>query len=269
VSIFISGRPMWVNPELNASDAFVAAFLPGGEGGGIADVIFRKPDGGIRHDFHGKLSYSWPNRADQTPLNVGDKGYDPLFAFGYGLKYGENGDVPLVSVERPEGGGLPEGVLFGRGAVPQGWSLAFEPAGGGQIKGVDRRAQEDSRQLTWSGTGPATVAIRANPPLDLSRETTGQLSLVVDYRVDNPPSASVTLAMGANSVPITGALRSAPVGQWQTLTVPLGCFAKSGGDEMKVLTTPLAIATGGKLVLTISDVRVLSATVPQDQCGAP
>ena len=38
---------------------------------------------------------------------------------------------------------------------------------------------------------------------------------------------------------------------------------------MKALTTPLAIATGGKLVLSISDVRVLSATVPQDQCGAP
>ena len=39
VSIFLSGRPLWVNPELNASDAFVAAWLPGSEGGGIADVI--------------------------------------------------------------------------------------------------------------------------------------------------------------------------------------------------------------------------------------
>jgi beta-glucosidase len=268
VSVFLSGRPMWVNPELNASDAFVAAFLPGGEGGGIADVLFRKPSGAVNHDFHGKLSYSWPKRADQTPLNVGDKGYDPLFAFGYGLKYGQKGDLPQLSEERPKGGGLPEGVLFGRGAVPQGWSLAFEPATGGAIKGVDRRAQEDSRQITWSGTGPATVAIRANPPLDLSRETTGQLSLVVDYRVDSPPTAPVTIAMATKPVPIGGVLRSAPVGQWQTLTVPLGCFAK-GGDEMKALTTPLAITTAGQLKLTISDVRVLSATVPQDQCGAP
>ena len=43
VSIFLSGRPMWVNPELNATDAFVAAFLPGGEGGGVADVSCARP----------------------------------------------------------------------------------------------------------------------------------------------------------------------------------------------------------------------------------
>ncbi|HEX8937369.1 MAG TPA: exo 1,3/1,4-beta-D-glucan glucohydrolase [Sphingomicrobium sp.] len=264
VSIFLSGRPMWVNPEINASDAFVAAFLPGSEGGGISDVIFRRTDGRINHDFHGKLGYSWPKRADQTPLNVGDKAYDPLFAFGYGLKYGENGDLPQLSEERPKGGGLPEGVLFGRGAVPQGWSMAFEPPSGGQIKGVDRRAQEDSRQLTWTGAGPATLAIHANPALDLSRETTGQLSLVVDYRVDAPPSAPVTLS----AVPITGALRSSPVGEWRTLTVPLGCFEKAGAT-MKNLTVPFKITTAGQLKLTISDVRVLSATVPQDQCGAP
>ena len=264
VSIFLSGRPMWVNPEINASDAFIAAFLPGGEGGGISDVIFRKADGRANPDFRGKLSYSWPKRADQTPLNVGDKGYDPLFALGYGLKYGQKGDLPKLSEERPRGGGLPEGVLFGRGAVPQGWSLAFEPAGGGQIKGVDRRAQEDSRQIIWSGTVPATVAIHANPPLDLSRETTGQLSMIVDYRVDSPPNAPVTLG----GVPITGVLRSAPVGEWRTLTVPLGCFAAKGADMSK-LGVPFAITTAGQLKLTISDVRVLSATVPQDQCGAP
>ncbi len=111
----------------------------------------------MRYDFRGKLSYSWPKRADQTPLNVGDKGYDPLFAFGYGLHYGQTGDLPQLSEERPKGGGLPEGVLFGRGAVPQGWSFAFEPASGGQMKGIDRRAQEDSRQLMldrqWPGNG--------------------------------------------------------------------------------------------------------------------
>jgi beta-glucosidase len=137
------------------------------------------------------------------------------------------------------------------------------------MKGIDRHAQEDSRQLSWTGTGPATAAIHANPPLDLSRETTGQLSLVIDYRVDSPPTAPVTLAMGASSVPIGGVLRAAPVGQWQTLTLPLGCFAKTSGDAMKALTTPLAITTAGQLQLAISGVRVLSATVPQDQCGAP
>ena len=268
VSLFLSGRPMWVNPELNASDAFVAAFLPGGEGGGVADVLFRKPDGSINYDFHGKLSYSWPKRADQTPLNIGDKDYDPLFAFGYGLRYGQKGELPQLSEERPKGSGLPEGVLFGRGTVPQGWSFGFEPASAGQMKGVDRRAQEDSRQFTWPGTGPATVALRTNASLDLSRETTGQLSMVIDYRVDSPPTAPVTLSAATATVPIGGTLRSGQVGEWRTLTVPLGCFAKRGADMSK-LSVPVSITTSGRLTLTISDVRVLSATVPQDQCGAP
>ncbi len=67
VSVFISGRPLWVNPQLNASNAFIAAWLPGSEGGGIADVLFRRPDGAIRYDFRGKLAFSWP----RTPLQFG------------------------------------------------------------------------------------------------------------------------------------------------------------------------------------------------------
>ena len=54
---------------------------------GVADVLFRGNDGRVAHDFRGRLSYSWPRRADQTPLNVGDRVYDPLFAYGYGLSY--------------------------------------------------------------------------------------------------------------------------------------------------------------------------------------
>jgi beta-glucosidase len=270
VSVFLSGRPMWVNPELNASDAFVAAFLPGGEGGGIADVLLRKADGSVNHDFVGKLSYSWPKRADQTPLNVGDANYDPLFAYGHGLRYGQAGELAQLSEERPAGGGTPEGVLFGRGTTPEGWTFGFQGEGG-QVRGVDRRAQEDARVFTWPGNRAATVAIQANQPLDLSRDFTGQLSLVLDYRVDRRPTGPVTLTMQSGtargaSVPIAGVLRSAPVGQWQTLTLPLGCFAQ-GLDPAK-LTTPLLIETAGQLGLAISDVRVISATVPQNQCGA-
>ena len=89
VSVFVTGRPMWVNPELNASDAFVVAWLPGTEGGGIADVIFRGADGQAPHDFRGRLTFSWPAEPLQTPLNVGDPDYAPLFPYGFGLRYGD------------------------------------------------------------------------------------------------------------------------------------------------------------------------------------
>jgi beta-glucosidase len=91
--VFLSGRPLYVTPEINAAEAFVAAWLPGSEGGGIADLLFRKPDGTIQYDFRGRLSFSWPRSPDQTPLNVGDANYNPLFPFGYGLDYAHPQDL--------------------------------------------------------------------------------------------------------------------------------------------------------------------------------
>jgi beta-glucosidase len=91
VSVLLSGRPLCVNPELDASDAFVAAWLPGSEGGAVADLLFRAADGSVAHDFTGRLPYSWPRRPDQTPLNRGDESYDPLFPFGFGLSVADGG----------------------------------------------------------------------------------------------------------------------------------------------------------------------------------
>ncbi len=88
VSVFLSGRPLWVNPELNASTAFVAAWLPGTEGGGVADVLFRDNEAQVHFDFTGKLSYSWPIDPSQVSLNRNDPNYEPLFPYGFGLTYG-------------------------------------------------------------------------------------------------------------------------------------------------------------------------------------
>ena len=89
VAVLLTGRPLWMNPELNAADAFVVAWLPGTEGGGVADVLFRNAQGTVDHDFRGTLSFSWPRHALHNPLNVGDPDYDPLFPFGFGLRYAD------------------------------------------------------------------------------------------------------------------------------------------------------------------------------------
>ena len=81
IVILISGRPMIINDVLNNSNAFIAAWLPGTEGEGIADVVFGD------FDFTGKLSMTWPKSMDQIPINYGDNDYDPLFKFGFGLSY--------------------------------------------------------------------------------------------------------------------------------------------------------------------------------------
>ena len=91
VSVFLSGRPLWTDPELEASSAFVAAWLPGSEGAGVADVLFRADDGSVHHDFSGKLSFSWPAAPDQPPVNRNDAVYEPRFPYGFGMTYGEAG----------------------------------------------------------------------------------------------------------------------------------------------------------------------------------
>jgi beta-glucosidase len=81
VVVVVSGRPLILGDVADTADAIVAAWLPGSEGQGVADVLFGdyKPTG--------KLSFTWPRTMAQIPLNVGDSPYDPLYAFGFGLSY--------------------------------------------------------------------------------------------------------------------------------------------------------------------------------------
>ena len=81
VLILISGRPMIITPYLEHVDAVLAAWLPGTEGTGVADLLF----GDVSPTA--KLSFSWPRDMSQIPINYGDKTYDPLFPLGYGLTY--------------------------------------------------------------------------------------------------------------------------------------------------------------------------------------
>jgi beta-glucosidase len=81
VVVLLSGRPMILDNVIDKADAFIAAWLPGTEGDGVADVLFGdyKPTG--------KLSFSWPRTMAQIGVHQGDAGYDPLFKYGYGLSW--------------------------------------------------------------------------------------------------------------------------------------------------------------------------------------
>ncbi|KAK2975355.1 hypothetical protein RJ640_009709 [Escallonia rubra] len=79
VVVIISGRPVVIEPYVPKMDALVAAWLPGTEGQGVADVLFGD------YGFTGKLARTWFKTVDQLPMNVGDSHYDPLFPFGFGL----------------------------------------------------------------------------------------------------------------------------------------------------------------------------------------
>ena len=82
VVVLLSGRPLIINRELAVSDALFAAWLPGSEGQGIADVLFGD------HDFQGRLSFNWPASGEPIFNPDADQSENILFSQGYGLSYG-------------------------------------------------------------------------------------------------------------------------------------------------------------------------------------
>ena len=279
VAVFLSGRPLWLNREINAADAFVAAWLPGSEGGGIADVLLRGADGKVQHDFKGKLSYSWPRRADQFANNHGQPGYDPLFAFGYGLTYADNGDLaPLPEDPGIDPDAARTNTWFEHGVATTGLTLRMvggqegtamdivHPAaktadGALDMTAINHERQEGARLFAWNGDG--TVQLRANAPIDLGRETNGDVFVVATLRVDALPAdgkASVVVGCGAGcsaELPVGEALAALPKGEWTRLGVQLKCLRAAGADTSK-LDMPFALraGAGAKIALT----RVVAST---------
>ena len=273
VAVFLSGRPLWVNREINASDAFVAAWLPGSEGGGIADVLLRDGQGKVAHDFSGKLSYSWPRSAAQTPLNVGQGGPAPQFEYGYGLRYGEDGNIASLS-EDPglDLSAIQSARFFEKGALAKGWRLRVSHAGtptyftgtaGSKnasvaVTAVDHKAQEDAWRYGWVEGGPSSVAFVAPDALDLSRETNGDVLLLMTLRVETlaPKETALFAECGDDCVGrvLVGAqLAALPVNQWLRVGIPLKCFAAAGANMGK-LTVAAGIESIAGYRLSISEV---------------
>ncbi len=277
VAVFLSGRPLWVNREINAAGAFVAAWLPGSEGAGIADVLLRGSDGRVQHDFKGKLSFSWPRTGTQYANNVGQKDYDPLFAFGFGLTYADNGDLaPLPEASGVTGNESATGVFFARGDAGPGMALRLEQAAGQgltvtrvpdalpddrlKITGVDHLAQEDGRRLAWSGKGEAVAALQSHTALDLQRESNGDLMLLTTLRVDAAPQGEAWLSVGCGAgcsarIAIGPSLAALPQGQWKRVGVPLKCLAKAGA-KLDAIDRPWSVVTGDAMTISVSRVAL-------------
>ena len=262
VSVFLSGRPMWTNPEINASDAFVAAWLPGSQGDGVADVLVAGRNGKPKRDFTGKLSFSWPRTA-ASPVQ------DPLFPYGYGLSYRDRSRVPVLS-EAPGvdiAAALNVERYFAAGRALAPWSLTISDSGGARpvesaaaasptgvlaVRSVDLAAQEDAKQFVWNGSGQGTVSL-SGPAADLSRQRDNGLALAVDWRVDIAPASRVVLSFGDQPVDITDAVRAAPLGRVATTRVPLRCFARA---DIARIGFPFSLATEGAFGVTVAHVRL-------------
>ncbi len=280
VSVFLSGRPMWVNPEMNQSDAFVAAWLPGTAGDGIADVLVAGKGGKAKHDFKGKLSFSWPKSANDVELNVGDADYDPLFAYGYGLSYAKGSIVGQLPTDEKLAGSKKVDLtkLMFAGVAQSPWSMQVSDAGGaatlggsfGVSKGeavrvlaADDKAQEDMRLVKFTGAGSLSLITQ---PVDMQREANGDMAVKFAYRVDEATGAKLTFGGkcgGSNDcggqLDLTDQFKAMRGKGWQTATIKLSCLANAG-VYMGFLTSPFTLQSSGGFTVGLKEVTLVSNT---------
>jgi beta-glucosidase len=268
VSVFLSGRPMWCNPEINMSDAFVAAWLPGSEGGGVSDMLFRRDPS---YEFTGRLSFTWPGSADVPHDNASYKA-QALFELGYGLSYDSNKTVDELS----EISGLENaqtastGNYFGKGAAVAPWDLwlhtgdlrkqvaSYPTSTGGLIVSkTDHEAQEDALRMKWTTSEGEQFRISSASPSDISRETNGAMELTFSARSFTSENALVKIGMGCDAdSPCDKTLDiNIESGDWQEYRISLSCFADLGVDMRKISTALMLTAEGGTDI-GLSNVRL-------------
>lgn len=232
VAVFLSGRPLWMNREINAADAFVAAWLPGSEGAGVADILFGKTKA------TGRLSFSWPATCEGGPLNSAQ---GALFPLGFGLSLDDtpasasasvSGVAPLdedcgfIGAGAPSdwyaNGRLATGITAtaGTGDLPN----LRGAAGGVVARGVDKERQEDAREITFG------------PGAELTLAGEGDGAVLVEYSIDRAPAGTVQLELGDKSMDVSGELTLAAGKGWREMVLTPQCL-DTAGDSLTIRTT--------------------------------
>lgn len=245
VAVFLSGRPMFVGAEMNIADAFVAAWQPGSQGQGVADVLVAGKDGKPARDFTGRLPFAWPQDA-RAPM------VDPLFPAGYGLSYAQPAKMGKVN-EDPrveQGPALSDTAYIRHGRVIEPWRLGLDSTV--TMRAVDLMAQEDARQFTWSGKGDIAVD---GPPVDMERYLNGGFALRLDWRVDAAGTSPVTVSFGGVRLDVTTLVGATAPGKAGTLMIALKCFAQHGAPIMAI-GTPLRMGADKGFVISLRNAGI-------------
>lgn len=293
VTVFLSGRPLWVNKELNASDAFVAAWLPGSEGQGIADVLLTSPNGTIQYDFSGKLSFSWPKYDDQYLLNVGQAHYDPLFAYGYGLTYSQRAELaPLSELTRavaPQNAADQTALFVRNLADGMLWALSDDTAllkrinapsaisADGKsvtMQSVNLAYQEDGRKFVWQNTGKAASASLTYANATELTELISNKYLQMRVRLDQAAVAEVKIAVMCqqnrclNAAIMQSLLQNMSPGKWYSIALPVQCDSKL--PAAFVAEEAVRFSTTQPFSLAVADIALVNTVQPSAmvlECG--
>ena len=262
VSVFLSGRPMWANTEINNSDSFVAAWLPGSEGGGISDMLFKTDPS---FDFTGRLSFTWPASAVVSKNNN-----QALFEIGYGLSYTSTDQIDFLS----ENSGLENseiastGEYFNKGDVVAPWDIwlisgklekqiaSFPSSVGGLIiSKTDHMAQEDALRINWTKSDGDYFRISSVKPNDLTRQSNGAMKLAFNAKSFTGSDSTLQIGQCDDSFNCNKTLEIKISGEWKEYLIPLSNFEELGIDMSKIISSILIKAEAG-VDIGLSNVRL-------------
>ena len=266
ITVLVAGRALYTNDLMNLSDSFVAAWLPGTEGKGVADVLFKGA-----HDFKGKLSFSWPKSVCQGAVNLGDKNYAPLFAYGYGLGYASGAKVGQLDAKFADGGcGVTNMYPVFNQADRATWPLYAVSGAQRTALGLDVNSvamvpnlkvettqvntQQDGKLATWSG--PARLEAHGAKAVALPAFASLDGALQFDTIVSAAPKGRVTVSIGAAALDLTGVFQRLAGKQKQTVRIPLACFNAKGADLARI-DTPFAVDSDGPFSAAFANIQIV------------
>jgi beta-glucosidase len=258
VVVLVSGRPLDIAAQLPGWNALVAAWLPGTEGQGVADVLF----GAVRPT--GKLPMTWMSSAAQQPINEGD-GKSPLFPYGFGLTYEE----PEEDTAPPTTPGTPAASEVTTSSVRLAWAASSDNVG---VTGYDVVRVQGSAE-----TAAATSATTSATVTGLAANTSYTFAVYAKDAAGNRSSRSGTVTVttppggGTGGCAVTATVQS----QWGTgyvvqLTVTnTGTAARNGWKVVFTLPSGHQITGGWNASLAVSGQNVTAVNAPHNGTLGP
>ncbi|NMH60876.1 glycoside hydrolase family 3 protein [Alteromonas ponticola] len=276
VSVFITGRPLWVNPELNASDAFVVAWLPGSEGAGVADVLLKSNDDEVKFAMSGKLPFSWPADPSHDEVNYGD-GKTPQFSFGYGLSYDDKDNLSNDLSESIENQAneaereLPVYVL----STQKPWQLEIRANGESRImnsntaslndinvRTTDRKVQEDALLIRWEDAG--TVGFYTPFSEDMRNFNAPNSVIAFDIKGSAIAGTRVGIScVNSCAEEVNLATFTQDTEEWQEVVIPVQCLIDTG-TSLGAVQSAFSLHRTQPGELTLSNLRYtqIAGTLP-------
>ena len=270
VSIFLTGRPLWVTREINLSDSFVVAWLPGTESRGMTDVLLH--NGTDDYDFSGKLPFSWPRNTRQANLNYFDATSNPLFNFGYGLTYQDETFIKnlnegkiqykkIDSIELMNGTINDKFIGFMRESDLAEVQISSNKASTQNalvsIDLIDVKIQDDTLSVNFEKSEYLnSFFLLSKEILDLSSLSDGYINLTARVN-ETGGEVKYILSCGIGCFPVIDLTEFFQVSkEFKDYSIPIECFTNYSNLDLTRVNLPMYLATEGPLNIDISKVYI-------------